>query len=255
MNEIINEITTVVSNNQSAKVGVPATFDFCGNLLMSTKEISKLLKKRHDNIMRDTRKMFADLGLLKKEDTYIDEQNHQKYPCYMLTKQESLLLVSGYSTQLRSYIIQRWDELEREKMFGNWHIPRNMSEALRLAADLSEKVEQQAQQLEEQAPKVEMAEELLSCGKNITIGDFAKMTYPVLGFGRNNMFALLRGEGVLNTENRPYQRYIKEGVMALKETVWVHPFTGEKSINFQPLITPKGQEYFLNKLKKIKGIE
>lgn len=83
---------------------------------MSTLEIAELTDKEHRNVMRDTRKMLMELhgegGLLTFEHTHRNPQNGQDYPVYRLPKRESLILVSGYSVELRARIIDRWMELE-----------------------------------------------------------------------------------------------------------------------------------------------
>ena len=83
---------------------------------MSTYEIADLTGKRHDNVLADARKMLAELhgerGVLNFQDTYINPQNSQRYPVYMLPKREALLVVSGYSLKLRVKIIDRLQELE-----------------------------------------------------------------------------------------------------------------------------------------------
>lgn len=216
--------------------------------LMSSVEIADLTGKQHKNVLKDVRKTLAEIQSAEKVADYKDGRGRQQ-TMLLLTKREALIVVSGYSIPLRAKVIDRWEELEREKAFGGFVIPRNMSEALRLAVDLSEKVEQQSLMLEEQAPKVEMADELLSTGQNITIGDYAKLTHGTLGMGRTKMFSLLRGVGVLNDDNKPYQYYLTNGWMALRENVYTD-FSGVKHINFQPLITPKGQEIGLTKLKE-----
>ena len=59
---------------------------------------------------------------------------------------------SGYSVKYRLAIIDRWRELETKQPFFT---PQTMSEALRLAADLSDKVSEQQTALNIAAPKVE----------------------------------------------------------------------------------------------------
>jgi len=85
---------------------------------MSSREIADLTGKRHDNVMADVRKMLAELhsdgGVLNFQDTHTNPQNGQSYPIYRLPKRETLILVSGYSTELRARIIDRWQELEAQ---------------------------------------------------------------------------------------------------------------------------------------------
>lgn len=69
--------------------------------------------------MRDIRAMLVELhgevGVLSFEHTYINQQNNQHYPEFRLPKRETLILVSGYSVQLRAKIIDRWQELETKQ--------------------------------------------------------------------------------------------------------------------------------------------
>jgi len=77
---------------------------------MTSKEIAELTGKEHFNVMRDIRKMLADLGegVLKFEDTQINPQNGQSYPIFRLPKDLTITLVSGYNVVMRHRIVTRW---------------------------------------------------------------------------------------------------------------------------------------------------
>ena len=85
-------------------------------LTMTSREVADLTGKRHDHVLRDARKMLAELhgegGLPSFGATLIDPQNGQEYPVLRLPKRETLILVSGYSVTMRARIIDRWQELE-----------------------------------------------------------------------------------------------------------------------------------------------
>ena len=80
-------------------------------MTMSTKEISDLTGKRHDNVMADARKMLGEIGSPEISGGYLDKQDRTQ-PCLMLNKDETMCLVAGYSTELRFRIVKRWRELE-----------------------------------------------------------------------------------------------------------------------------------------------
>ena len=82
-----------------------------GQMTMSTKEISDLTGKRHDNVMADARKMLGEIGSPEISGGYLDKQDRTQ-PCLMLSKDETMCLVAGYSTELRFRIVKRWRELE-----------------------------------------------------------------------------------------------------------------------------------------------
>lgn len=111
-------------------------------MTMSSVEISELTGKRHDNVMRDTRNMLSELGVLKSEETYIHPRSGRRYRCFFLTKDESICLVAGYSAKLRMAIIKRWQDLEAQ---AKQRVPQTYAAALleagRLAAELEQKHE------------------------------------------------------------------------------------------------------------------
>ncbi|MCD1266076.1 hypothetical protein B5M44_19195 [Shinella sumterensis] len=91
------------------------TVPLSGSLTMSSREVAELTGKRHDHVMRDARKMLLDLHGeedLPKFGGVYDGGNGETRPCIHLPKRECLILVSGYSVELRARIIDRWMELE-----------------------------------------------------------------------------------------------------------------------------------------------
>ena len=81
---------------------------------MTSKEIAQLTGKAHTNVIRDIRTMLEELGLtpLSFEHTHVHPQNHQTYAVFILPKDLTLTLVSGYNVVMRHRIVTRWQELE-----------------------------------------------------------------------------------------------------------------------------------------------
>lgn len=111
-------------------------------LTMSSKEIAELTGKEHRNVMRDIRAMLVELhgegGVLSFEHTHRNGQNGQAYPIFSLPKRETLILVSGYSVELRARIIDRWQELEQQQAKPPAGSELSRLDILRLAMDAEE---------------------------------------------------------------------------------------------------------------------
>ena len=149
---------------------------------MSSREIAELTGKRHDHVMRDIRAMLVDLhgegGIPSFGDTHTNEQNGQSYPIFRLPKRETLILVSGYSVQMRARIIDRWQELEAQAAAPApaqvFKIPSTLPEALRLAAELEEQRAEDVAALAVAAPKAEALDCIATADGSLCLTDAAK---------------------------------------------------------------------------------
>ena len=91
-------------------------------MTMSSREIAELTGKRHDNVVRDIREMLDELSDSSNLRNVREDKDARGYTAeYHLPKHETLVLVSGYSIQLRSKIIRRWEELEQVVAQPNEH--------------------------------------------------------------------------------------------------------------------------------------
>lgn len=83
------------------------------NQTMSSRAIAKMCNKRHDNVIADIRKTLEAINIQSTEFSgdYKDSKG-RTFLEYNLPKRETLILVSGYSIELRAKIIDRWAELE-----------------------------------------------------------------------------------------------------------------------------------------------
>lgn len=120
---------------------------------MTSREIAELCDKRHDNVMRVCRELKAE-GVCPQieEAPYIHPANNQEYIEFVLNKRDSLVLVARLSPEFTGRVVDRWLELEAS---AAPRVPQTMAQALRLAAEQAEMIEQQQAQLEAAAPKVE----------------------------------------------------------------------------------------------------
>lgn len=104
----------------------------------------------------------------------------------------------------------------------------------------------QAEQLQEQAPKVVFAEAVIGSQTNIIIRDLAKLIcqngYEI---GEKRLFQWLRQKEYITLDNKPMQRYIEQGLFFISEGT--HSENGVMRTHMTTKVTPKGQQYFINK--------
>lgn len=208
---------------------------------MCSTEIAELTGRRHDNIIRDIRGLLSQgVAVLNFEEGTYKDANNQNRPCYNLTKKGCLILASGYDALLREKIINRWEELEKEKRFGNFVIPSTFSEALMLAAKQAEEIEEKNKLLLEQTPKVEFYNAVT--GSEDTIDMRTVATVLNMGIGRNKIFEVLRDKRVLDRKNMPYQKYIDLGYFRTVETQYTKS-DGTNCINIKTVVFQKGLDF------------
>lgn len=210
--------------------------------LMSSREIADLTGKRHDNVKRDIVVMLKDLkaDALKFEDNYLDGRNREQVQ-YLLDREHTDCLLTGYSAELRMKVIRRWRELEA-RVIGHVQIPADFAQALRLAADQVERSRQLQEVIDRQAPKVAAIQRLAAAEGAICITDAAKhlgiSPSKLFDWMQANRWLYRRGGSTRWIAMQPRIRsgYLKHKVTALKPDTE----TGIERAAFQPLVTPKG---------------
>ena len=210
--------------------------------VMSSREIAELTGKRHPDVKRDIQAMAKDL----KEDVssfariYLDGMNRQQTE-YLLDREHTDCLLTGYSAGLRMKVIRRRHELEG-RVVAHLQVPTTFAEALRLAAEQVEQNQQLQQVIEKQAPKVAAIQRLAGAGGAICITDAAKH----LQVPPSKLFAWLQQHRWIFHRNGStrwiaYQPRISAGLMVHKVTALKPDAeTGADRAAYQPLVTPKG---------------
>lgn len=139
---------------------------------MSSREIAELTGSTHDNVLKTVRALVAK-GVVSSNDTpYVHPQNGQVYREFLLSQRDTLVVVSGYSVELRARIIDRWQELEARA--DQFQIPATYAEALQAAADQARDNQSLRLVILDQAPKVAAIKRLAAAGGAICITDAAK---------------------------------------------------------------------------------
>lgn len=137
-----------------------------------------------------------------------------------------------------------------ELQVTKFKMPQTYAEALR---ELAIAVEEREQLIQENAlllPKANFFDAVAESKDAIQIGDAAKVL-NIKGIGRNKLFEFLRIEGVLMTNNVPYQRYIDCGYFRTIEQKYSIP-SGETHISIKTLVYQKGLDFIRRLINEAK---
>ncbi|SDL08202.1 Phage regulatory protein Rha [Franzmannia pantelleriensis] len=115
---------------------------------MSSREIAEVVEKRHDNVKR-TIEMLVTHGAIRKPQSEETEQINnlglaRKVHHYRVNQRDSYVIVAQLSPEFTARLVDRWQELERQ--VAQPQVPQSFAEALRLAADTQEQLEEEHEQ-------------------------------------------------------------------------------------------------------------
>jgi len=221
---------------------------------MTSREIAEYTGKRHSDVMEAIRTMepaWEKVNGRKFPLVKYKDAKGEMRPEYQLSKTECLYVATKFNDEARARLILRWEELEQEQKH---RLPQSFSEALMLAAQQAQELEQKELQLQAQAPKVRFAEAVETSTRSCLVAELAKIiTQNGYEIGQNRLFKWLRGQGYLGKQgeyyNLPTQRAMEMGLFEVKKTSISKP-DGTVLVSTTPKVTGKGQVYFVNKLHK-----
>lgn len=115
---------------------------------MSSRELASLCDKAHDSVLKTIRSLIERGVVLNTiPQTYIHEQNGQRYTEFLSNKRDSFVIVARLSPEFTADVVDRWQELEQQISASSPvmpALPQSFSEALLLAGTLQQKIEQDA---------------------------------------------------------------------------------------------------------------
>lgn len=154
---------------------------------------------------------------------------------------------------------KRWvttEVLPQIRVSGSYQKKELTGEELMAKAFIEAKsiMERQSKEIEEMKPKALFADTVAASKSSILVGQEAKLIsqsgYPI---GQNRFFAWLRANGYLCSRgadyNMPTQRSREMNLIEIRIRTVTNP-DGSVRETKTPVITGKGQIYFLNKFKK-----
>ena len=144
---------------------------------MSSREIADLCGARHNDVIATIERLFSK-GLLRESRKtlreYTSPNGGRPTMVYDLTKTDTMKVVSGYNDEVRSRIIDRWQELENNQSLA---LPNFTDPAAAAEAWAKEYREKQALAIENQTlkPKADAYGRFLDSDGLLTSGAIGKL--------------------------------------------------------------------------------
>lgn len=225
--------------------------------------VAEKFGKEHNKVIRDIQNLScsdefraANFGV----SSYISLQN-KELPMYVMTKDGFSFLVMGYTGvkagMFKEGYIKAFNKMEETIKNGGFNVPKSFREALLLAAEQQEVIENQQKQIEEKnakieadKPKVLFSEAVSASNKSILVRELAKLiTQNGYQIGEKQLYERLRKAGYLcsvgESRNQPTQTYMNIGLFEIKKRVIMDG--DEAKVYNTTVVTPKGVHYFINK--------
>lgn len=204
---------------------------------MTSREIAELVESRHDSVKRTVERL-AEAGVIVRPPLVDGEKsaNNVVEQVYKIGKRDSYVIVAQLSPQFTARLVDRWQELEAAQKVLNLALPQTFAQALRLAAEQAELIEQQGAALLAAQPAIQMVERYVEAKSSKCLSDVAK----ILGWKPRSFIAKLADDGVIFLRSGswvPYQQHIDNGRFTVK--------TGESNGHayHQTRVEPSGIEW------------
>ena len=239
------------------------------NLYTDSREVAKMVGKRHDHLMRDIRGYIKILNQSLKLDTddFFKKSNYKAgtgkiYPCYLITE-IGCELIANEMTGEKGILFtiecmnafHSMEEKLKERNQNMLALPKNYSSALRVLADkvdensnLKETNAQQQQVIEEQNPEINYYDVILSSKDAVSITkiakDYGKSAKWLNRYLHNKKVQFKQGNTWLL-----YQPYAAQGYTK-SETVSLDRYDGTTGTVIHTKWTQKGRLFIYDLLKK-----
>ena len=150
---------------------------------MGSREIAELCEKRHDHVCRDIdtlNQSYEQMGLPKAGEGYYTHPNtgNQQHRQFLLSKEQTIDLITGYRADIRIRINRRWAELEQQVNQSSPVVAlpdfTNPVEAARAFADQYEAKQIAQEQLAIAQPKAAALDFISSAVNSLNARDTAK---------------------------------------------------------------------------------
>ncbi|MDQ8054923.1 phage regulatory protein/antirepressor Ant [Bacillus velezensis] len=220
--------------------------------------VAKVFGKRHDTVLRDIRNLDSskEFNLHNFAEVDYQDDRNRTYKKYLIKRDGLTFLVFGYTgakaALFKEKYIAEFNRMENELQRLNqpsYMIDDPISRAKRW---ITEEEERQRLQytLKIQQPLINFAESCMASEKSLLVRELAKLASKKgISIGEKRLFQKLREwKMILANKNEPYQEYIDRGYFEIAQGV--RQVNGSSKSWLTIRITPKGQAFIIDKLRK-----
>ncbi len=237
--------------------------------VVSSRQIADSFGKEHRNVMRDIDSLKKDV--LNFEQMFFEAGAPDSYGrpqrIYLMNRDGFTLLAMGFTGRAalkwKLKYIAAFNAMEKQltqpKQLSKTEI---LSQALLIAHEELEESKKQVTALTAQnaelTPKAEFADAITASKATILIGNLATvLKQNGCDIGQNRLFRYLRENGYLIAQkgdryNTPTQRAMDIGLFEVDTSLFTTAY-GNAKISYTTRVTPKGQQYFIDKFVKERG--
>lgn len=231
--------------------------------------VAEKFGKEHCDVLRAIDSLVSKMPENQCEGYFADTSIEVKQPnggvrrsrIVVMNRDGFTLLVMGFTgdkaLQFKIEYINAFNKMEETIKNAAFNVPKSFREALLLAAEQQEVIENQQKQIEEKnakieadKPKVLFSEAVEASKKSILIRELAKIiTQNGYQIGEKQLYERLRKAGYLcsvgESRNQPSQTYMNLGLFEIKKRIVMDG--AETKVYNTTVVTPKGVRYFVNK--------
>lgn len=181
-------------------------------LTMTSREIAELVESRHDSVKRTVERLIESGVIQSPPLVDFKNINNVSGQEYLIGKRDSYVVVAQLSPVFTARLVDRWQELESANQY---RVPASMSEALRLAADQAEVIEQQQRLIDQAKPAVRFLENYVEARSTKSLREVAK----VLGLKERDFISRLENEKIMFRQAGnllPFAEYQHRGLFEVK---------------------------------------
>ena len=250
--------------------------------LTNSKLVAEVFGKEHRNVVRDIKNLIEG-GVLKNEQTpmfeettYINEQNKQSYPMFIMNQDGFTLLAMGFNgkkaMEFKLKYIEAFNAMKRQIEQSKPSVPQNYLEALKSLVKAEEEKQQLAlenkqkdetiitiskanvelgNKITEMLPKVSYYDRILQSNATMTITQIAQ-DYGMSAIAMNKELESMRIQHKERGQWILYAQFLKGGYVHSR-SVDIIRRAGRHAVKYNTEWTTKGR-LFLYEALKGKGI-